>query len=73
MAMLSKTESNDLFRLYVQTLGYEKYCQSYNPLQDQGKSKTIYVYFIKQKLFGYSPSSVLLKQNLILLFTLHKN
>ena len=27
---------------------------------NNGKSKTIlYVYFIKQKLFGYSPSSVL--------------
>ena len=24
-----------------------------------GKNKTIYIYFIKQKLFGYSPSSVL--------------
>ena len=24
------------------------------------KTETIYVYFIKQKLFGYSPSSVLL-------------
>ena len=27
---------------------------------NKGKNKTIYVYFIKQKLFGYSPSSVLL-------------
>ena len=27
---------------------------------NKGKNKTIYVYFMKQKLLGYSPSSVLL-------------
>ena len=29
-------------------------------LLNKGKNKTIYVYFIKQKLFGYSPSSIAL-------------
>ena len=40
---------------------------------NKGKNKTTYVYFIKQKLFGYSPSSVLLNWNEIFLLTLHKN
>ena len=40
---------------------------------NKGKNKTIYVYFTKQKLFGYSPSSVLLNWNEIFLLTLHKN
>ena len=31
-----------------------------NLLDYEGKNKAIYVYFIKQKLFGYPPSSVLL-------------
>ena len=39
------------------------YLQHTNLLSDvtlnKGKNKTIYVYFIKQKLFGYSPSLVL--------------
>ena len=39
------------------------YLQHTNLLSDvtlnKGKDKTIYVYFIKQKLFGYSPSLVL--------------
>ena len=39
------------------------YLQHTNLLSDvtlnKGKNKTIYVYFIKQKLFGYSPPLVL--------------
>ena len=39
------------------------YLQHTNLLSDvtlnKGKNKAIYVYFIKQKLFGYSPSLVL--------------
>ena len=31
-----------------------------NKSTKKGKNKTIYVYFIKQKLFGYCPSSVLI-------------
>ena len=27
-------------------------------ISNKGKNKTVYVYFVKQKLFGYSPSSV---------------
>ena len=29
-------------------------------ISNKGKNKTVYVYFVKQKLLGYSPSSVLL-------------
>ena len=39
----------------------------------EGKNKTIHVYFIKQKLFGHSPSSMLLNWDEVLLLTLHKN
>ena len=40
---------------------------------NKGKNKAIYVYFIKQKLFVYAPSWLLLNWNEILLLTLHKN
>ena len=39
---------------------------------NKNKNKTIYVYFIEQKLFGYSPSPVPLNWNYILLLILHK-
>ena len=38
----------------------------------KGKNKTIYIYFVKQKLCEYSPSSVLLNWNEILLLALQK-
>ena len=44
-------------------------CQIFYIYLKKDKIKTIYVYFIKQMLFGYSPSSVLLKRNEILLLT----
>ena len=44
-----------------------------NAKLNKGENKTMYEYFNKQKLFRYSPSSVLLNWNLILLLALHKN
>ena len=44
-----------------------------NKCTNEGKNKVIYVYFIKQKLSRYSPLSVLLNGNEILLLALHKN
>ena len=44
-----------------------------NKCNNEGINKVIYVYFIKQKLSRYSPLSVLLNGNEILLLALHKN